>query len=193
MIVILDYGMGNLRSVERAVVHLGFECSVQSNLQGATRLIIPGVGAFGAAMECIAPLAGEIQAFARMGQPLMGICLGQQLLFESSEELGEHQGLGLIAGRVKYFPKDLGLKVPHVGWNSVRWQQEGFPADEETQYYFVHSLYTECVDKNDIAGTTVYGIEFASAVRRENIFGTQFHPEKSGDAGLSLLRSFLEW
>lgn len=201
MIVVLDYGMGNLRSVERAVQHLGFRCSVQQHLTGATKLIIPGVGAFGAAMEHIGPLAQEIRSFALSGQPLMGICLGQQLLFEVSEELGEHQGLGLIGGRVRYFPKDLGLKVPHIGWNEVDFKpgepvfksSDESKAKEAEQYYFVHSLYTDCSDPEDVAATTEYGIRFASAVRRDNIFATQFHPEKSGDAGLDLLKGFLAW
>ncbi|MBX3119654.1 MAG: imidazole glycerol phosphate synthase subunit HisH [Fimbriimonadaceae bacterium] len=245
MIVVLDYGMGNLRSVERAVCHLGFECSVQPTLKGATKLIIPGVGAFGAAMEHITSVADDIQSFARSGQPLLGICLGQQLLFESSEEHGEHKGLGLVGGKVLYFPKDMGLKVPHTGWNDVEFENDerGTMNDElgegrgsdtrETmgdisepltvgdqrswtfespntqyqepscrskiqnlkskidQFYFVHSLYTDCTDVADVAGRTTYGIQFASAIRKGNIWATQFHPEKSGEAGLNLMRSFL--
>lgn len=189
--------MGNLRSVERAVAHLGFAASIQSDLSGATRLIIPGVGAFAAAMERLAPLANEIRSLAADGVPLLGICLGQQLLFETSEEGGrESGGLGLLAGRVSYFPGDLGVKVPHVGWNSLRFRTGsrlgiGFP--EGGQVYFVHSLVTVCDDPTDIAATCVHGIEFAAAVERGNVWGAQFHPEKSGDLGLGLLRNFLEF
>lgn len=197
MTVILDYGMGNLRSVERAVAHLGFTAQVQDSVVGASRVIIPGVGAFAAAMERIGPLRDEIRAFAASGAPLLGICLGQQLLFETSDE-GSHEtsGLGLLAGRVRYFPADLGLKVPHIGWNSLRFREgsklgEGFPPDG--QVYFVHSLYTECTDPADVAATCSYGIEFAAAVERGNIWGAQFHPEKSGDVGLNLLKNFLEF
>lgn len=197
MTVILDYGMGNLRSVERAVVHLGYESRVQTNLEGASRLIIPGVGAFAAAMERLAPLRDEIRAFAESGAPLLGICLGQQLLLETSEEGGrETVGLALIDGRVRYFPPDMGLKVPHIGWNAITFRADsnlgaGFP--EGGQVYFVHSLYTDCADARDTAATCSYGIEFAAAVERANIWGTQFHPEKSGDLGLGLLRNFLEF
>lgn len=188
--------MGNLGSVARAVRHLGFECSVQPDLHGATRLIIPGVGAFGAAMERIAPLSGEVRAFAASGRPLLGICLGQQVLFETSEEHGSHRGLGLVPGRVMYFPRNSSLKVPHIGWNELAWtRQDGLAqgALQGEQTYFVHSLVTECEDPADVAATTDYGIRFASAVMRGNVWGTQFHPEKSGDVGLRILRNFLTW
>ena len=189
--------MGNLRSVERAVVHLGFTAVVQDHLAGATRLIIPGVGAFAAAMERLAPLVTEIRAFASGGYPLLGICLGQQLLFETSDEgARETPGLGLLAGRVRYFPADLGVKVPHVGWNTLHFRADskfGFGFPEGGQVYFVHSLYTECADPADIAATCEHGIEFAAAVERVNVWGAQFHPEKSGDLGLALLRNFLEF
>ncbi|MCC7435284.1 MAG: imidazole glycerol phosphate synthase subunit HisH [Methanoregulaceae archaeon] len=189
--------MGNLRSVERAVAHLGFTAVVQDHLGGATRLIIPGVGAFGAAMAQLEPRVSEIRAFARDGHPLLGICLGQQLLFGASDEgARETPGLGLLAGRVRYFPADLGVKVPHVGWNSLQFRADsrfgaGFP--QGGQVYFVHSLYTECEDQADVAATCEHGIEFAAAVERGNVWGAQFHPEKSGDLGLALLRNFLEF
>jgi len=193
--VILDYGVGNLGSVRRAIEHLGFECAIQPHLDGADRLIIPGVGAFGAAMERIAPMAGAIRRYAEDGKPLLGICLGQQLLFEDSEELGNHRGLGLMRGKVRYFPANTGLKVPHIGWNEPVWQSDtglGRGAAPGDQTYFVHSLVTECSDPDDVAATTTYGIEFASAVMHRNIWATQFHPEKSGDVGLRILRNFLE-
>lgn len=187
--------MGNLGSVARAVRHLGFECEVRPTVEGASKLIIPGVGAFGAAMERIGPLACGIREFAAEGRPILGICLGQQLLFEESEELGSYRGLGLFSGKVRYFPKDLGLKVPHIGWNELKWQTgsglgSGHQIGEQT--YFVHSLYTECANLDDIAAITEYGIAFPSVVMRRNVWATQFHPEKSGEVGLRILRNFLE-
>jgi imidazole glycerol-phosphate synthase subunit HisH len=193
--VILDYGMGNLRSVEKAVQHLGFSCSVQPHLKGADRLIIPGVGAFGAAMERLLPMRDEIRDYANSGRPLLGICLGQQLLFDRSEELGDHDGLGLIPGVVKYLPGSLGIKVPHIGWSALDITQEDGLATglhRGEQVYFVHSLYTECANKSDVAAITTYGIEFPAAVQSGNIWGTQFHPEKSGPVGLRILQNFLQ-
>jgi len=187
--------MGNLRSVEKAVEFLGCKCTVSTQFSGASKLIIPGVGAFGAAMEKLSPLADEIRAFAAEGRPLLGICLGQQLLFDSSEELGEHIGLGLVPGRVKYLPGDLGLKVPHVGWSPLHYRiSDGLARGgvEGEQVFFVHSLYTECDDPADIAATATYGLEFAAAVQRKNVWGTQFHPEKSSSVGLRILNNFLE-
>lgn len=195
MTVVLDYGVGNLGSVRRAIEFLGFDCAVQSHLEDADKLIIPGVGAFGAAMERIAPMAAAIRRFAEDGKPLLGICLGQQLLFEESEELGSHRGLGLLRGRVRYFPAGLGLKIPHIGWNEPVWTSGeglGKGSVHGGQTYFVHSLVTECADPSDVAAITFYGIEFASAVSHGNIWGTQFHPEKSGDVGLRILRNFLQ-
>lgn len=194
-IVILDYGMGNLRSVERAVLHLGFQCRIQDTVQGASKLIIPGVGAFAAAMTRLAPLKSEIAALSHGGTPLLGICLGQQVLFERSEEMGECDGLGLIGGSVKYLPNDMGLKVPQIGWNESRFRSGsrlGAGIKPEDQVYFVHSLYTECSEADDAAAQTTYGIDFASAIERGNVWGTQFHPEKSGEVGLRILRNFLE-
>ena len=195
MTTILDYGMGNLRSVEKAIQALGFMCEVRPELGArSSKLIIPGVGAFGAAMERLLPLRAEIRAFAAAGNPVLGICLGQQLLFDSSEEHGEHEGLGLIPGRVRYLPRDRGLKVPHMGWSPLRFhRRDGLGAEvaDGEQVYFVHSLYTDCADSNDVAATAEYGLEFAAAVQRGKVWGAQFHPEKSGDVGLRMLRSFL--
>lgn len=187
--------MGNLRSVEKAVEFLGYPVRVQPDLSGVTKLIIPGVGAFGAAMERLSPLKAQIVDLARGGVPVLGICLGQQLLFERSEEMGEHTGLGLISGEVLYLPRDLGLKVPHVGWSPLTPVQPDGPTagiKEGEQVYFVHSLYTRCDDPSDIAATAEYGLVFPAAVRRANVWGCQFHPEKSGDVGLRILRNFLE-
>lgn len=195
MTVVLDYGINNLRSVEKAIQFLGFECQVQKNLEGATKLIIPGVGAFGKAMEALSSIAEDIRDFAKDGAPVMGICLGQQLLFESSEEFGEHKGLGLVKGKVKFLPSDAGLKVPHMGWSPVRFKpgkELGQGVRTDDRVFFVHSLYTECFNPDDIAATTQYGVEFPSAIQCGNVWGTQFHPEKSGDVGLGILRNFLE-
>ena len=195
MTTILDYGMGNLRSVQKAIESLGQEVRVAPTLDpGVSRLIIPGVGAFGAAMERLRPLRDEIRSFAHSGRPILGICLGQQLLFDSSEEHGEHDGLGLIPGRVRYLPRDRGLKVPHMGWSPLRYlRNSGLAADarDGEQVYFVHSLYTECADVTDIVATADYGVEIPAVVQRGNVWGAQFHPEKSGDVGLRMLRSFL--
>jgi imidazole glycerol-phosphate synthase subunit HisH len=187
--------MGNLRSVEKAVQFLGFDCEVRADLSQADRLILPGVGAFGAAMERLAPLKDDILEFARTGRPLLGICLGQQLLFDRSEELGSHEGLGLIPGEVKYLPKDKGFKVPHIGWSPLTLKTQDRPfdtVDDGEQVYFVHSLHTVCTDPAHVAATSDYILTFAAAVRRDNVWGVQFHPEKSGDVGLRILRSFLE-
>ena len=188
--------MGNLRSVAKAFESLGAAVEIVQEVPKTGRFVIPGVGAFGAAMGRIEPLKEAIVNFARSGNPLMGICLGQQLLFDESEEFGLHKGLGLISGSVRYFgelPND--LKVPHMGWTGIV-PSEGSrllrgiePGDH---VYFVHSLYTECSNPSDAAATCSYGIEFAAAVEKENVWGTQFHPEKSSAVGLRILRNFLE-
>jgi imidazole glycerol-phosphate synthase subunit HisH len=195
LITILDYGMGNLRSVQKALDTLGAPNRIADRLDDAEKLIIPGVGAFGAAMERLAPMRGQIRAFAESGRPLLGICLGQQLLFESSEELGEYEGLGVVPGRVRYLPSDVGLKVPHIGWSSLSYRRlaglaEGAECGE--QVYFVHSLYTDCADASDVLATAEYGIRFPAAIMRGNVWGTQFHPEKSGSVGLRMLSRFVE-
>ena len=185
--------MGNLRSVEKAVQFLGFECDISPEVGNPDRLIIPGVGAFGAAMERLADKVSGIRDFVQTGKPLLGICLGQQLLFDGSDEHGKHEGLGLIPGWVKYFPPDMNLKVPHIGWNKLDYSPNSWlHSNHCDEVYFVHSLYTECRDVTDIAATCHYGLEFAAAVQRENVFGTQFHPEKSSTVGLRILRKFLE-
>lgn len=194
MITILDYGINNLSSVQKAVRYLGYDCQVRPDLEGATKLIVPGVGAFGAAMEHLRPLRDRIRAFAAEGNPVMGICLGQQLLFDRSEELGDYEGLGLIPGRVRYLPPNAGLKVPHMGWSEIRFLRSdglGQGARPGEQVYFVHSLVTECEDRADVAAVACYGVEFAAAVQRGNVWGTQFHPEKSSAVGLRILRNFL--
>lgn len=194
MIVVLDYGMGNLRSVSRALERLGAPHRIQSDLSGADKLIIPGVGAFGAAMDKLSPLADAIRAFAEAGKPLLGICLGQQLLFERSEELGSYQGLGLVPGRVRYLRRQPGLKVPHMGWSAldpVPGHDFAETVTQGDQVYFVHSLITQCADEADVAAWAEHGERFAAMIQRDNVWGTQFHPEKSGTVGLRILERFV--
>lgn len=192
MISILDYGMGNLRSVEKAFAFIGQPVQIVQSLSGVDRLVIPGVGAFGAAMERLSPLKKEIQAFAKSGGPILGICLGQQLLFEESEEHGQSFGLELLPGKVKYFSSELNLKVPHIGWSPMRFRSQEMSSElsDGDEVYFVHSLITECAEADDVAITTIYGEEFAAAVQRRNIWGMQFHPEKSSHVGLQLLKNW---
>ena len=194
MISILDYGMGNLRSVQKAFEYLGEEVEIVTSLSRVSRLVIPGVGAFGAAMERLSGFKRDIQSFAAGGQPILGICLGQQLLFETSEEHGSHAGLEIIGGSVKYFSRDLNLKVPHIGWSSIQClsAKMGRGLDGTSEVYFVHSLYTECSNSSDIAIESVYGIKFAAAIERNNVWGMQFHPEKSSQVGLQLLKNWSE-
>lgn len=208
--------MGNLRSVQKAIEHIGGEAEVSTTVPSSGRLIIPGVGAFGAAMECLGPMKADIERFVAAGDPLLGICLGQQLLFETSEELVDHgssiadrsdperstildrrstyKGLSLIPGHVRYLHRVTGLKIPHVGWNAVTFRNDeglGDGIEPGSSCYFVHSLITDCTDPNDVLATTEYGETFASAVRHENVWGAQFHPEKSGEVGLRMLKNFL--
>lgn len=194
MIGVLDYGMGNLRSVLKAFESLGAPVKLVDRIAGIGKLVIPGVGAFGAAMERIGPLRDEIRAFAQGGGPTLGICLGQQLLFDTSEEMGRHEGLGLIPGKVRYLPAE-GRKVPHMGWSPLSYRRhDGIVAGavESEQVYFVHSLYTDCDDSDDVAATATYGIRFPAVVARGNVWGAQFHPEKSGAVGLRMLERFAE-
>lgn len=179
----------------QALSAIGMTSRIQSDLRGANKLIIPGVGAFGAAMERLAPLAGEIRSAAASGMPILGLCLGQQLLFESSEERGSHAGLGLLPGRVAYIEQRPGLKIPHMGWNGLHYVRTDGPLRdgvEGEQVYFVHSLVTVCDDPSDVLATSHHGSEFAAAVGRGNVWGCQFHPEKSGAVGLRMLRRFVE-
>ncbi len=198
MIIIIDFQMGNLRSVEKAFHHLGFEARVSgdpADIPSAAHLVLPGDGAFGKSMEHIRRLGFEIplRDFLSTGKPFLGICVGFQLLFERSEELGSHQGLGLLAGKVVKFPP--GMKIPHMGWNQVKQTRasvlfEGIP--DKSYFYFVHSYYAAPAAESDILGTTDYRVDFASVVGCDNIFAVQFHPEKSQEAGLRLLRNFAE-
>ena len=200
MIGIVDYGMGNLRSVQKALERVGAEAEVvadASEVAAADRLILPGVGAFADAMTHLRErgLDAPVTAFARSGKPFLGICLGLQLLFESSEEDGAHEGLGLLPGRViRFEPTDPTLKVPQMGWNELDWGDPAPPLmiglEPGAHVYFVHSYYATPTDPADVAATTNYGGPFCSAVHRDNLHATQFHPEKSQNVGLRILENF---
>ena len=195
-LAILDYGMGNLRSVEKALEHVGVDATRTADaatVQGADGIILPGVGAFPRAMERIRErgLDDLIEERRAAGVPILGVCLGLQLLFDSTVELGGARGLGILPGPVEALAPE-GLKVPHIGWSPVRWEQdsplvEGI--DSETPFYFVHSFFPE-PEPADLLGSAVYGPRFACAAQRENVYGVQFHPEKSSAAGLRLLSNF---
>lgn len=206
MIAIIDSGIANLRSVEKGFARVGYEAKIVEDprlLREATGIVLPGVGAFA---DGIAKLTthGFIEPLRRaidQGKPVLGICLGLHFLFSESEEFGLHKGLDLLAGRVRRFVDDVPdpsapgprLKVPHMGWNRVRVERPvpilaGLP--EDPYFYFVHSYYVEPADPGVVAGTTEYGIRFTSVIWRENLFATQFHPEKSQASGLQLLKNF---
>jgi glutamine amidotransferase len=199
MIAVIDYGAGNLRSVRNALVYLGADvitACTPDQLQGADKIVLPGVGAFGAGINALrsAGFEGPVIQAARAGVPLLGICLGMQYLFESSDEMGQHRGLGLLPGRVIRFPAG-GPKVPQIGWNQFHIRQPGGLLDgvpDGAYAYFVHSYYAEAGDPADVLAITDYGIEYASVVGRGNIFGIQPHPEKSQSVGLRILRNFVE-
>ena len=203
MIAIIDYGMGNLRSVQKGFEKVGFEAVVTADpkvVLEAERIVLPGVGAF---RDCIRNLeeGGFVEPILRVireGRPFLGICLGLQLLFTESEEFGIHKGLNIIHGRVVRFPEGMteageALKVPHMGWNQLSFKRR--PAvfaglEEGTNVYFVHSFYVKPDDESVVATTTTHGIEFCSSIWKDNIVATQFHPEKSQEKGLTILKQF---
>ena len=195
-VAIIDYGVGNLRSVEKAFAATGCEAVVSGDekvLRNAARLVLPGVGAFGACMKALSErgLDELVRERAREGTPLLGVCVGMQLLFETSDEFGSRTGLALLRGCVRRFSDE--LVVPHVGWNQVEQSEtsslfEGVASG--SFFYFVHSYYCEPLNKSVIAGETEYGINYASVVTHDNICGVQFHPEKSQASGLRLLKNF---
>jgi glutamine amidotransferase len=196
-IAIVDYGVGNLRSVEKAFHAGGADARVSSEeevLRSAGKLVLPGVGAFGACMEALTGRGFDRLVRERVaeGTPLLGVCVGMQMLFEESEEFGTTRGLGFLRGRVRRFPE--GLRVPQVGWNQVEWKSthalsEGIT--DGTFFYFVHSFFCDS-DGAAVVGATEYGINYPSVVALGNVCGVQFHPEKSQAAGLRLLKNFAE-
>ena len=201
MIAILDYGMGNLKSVEKALQKVGAQTFVTSEPEKvlvAEGLVLPGVGAFKDCMRNLKEygLIDPLHQFIQSGRPFLGICLGLQLLFSESTEFGLYKGLDIIRGKVVRFPQDSTVKVPHMGWNTVKIEKEvPFLQDieDESYFYFVHSYYVIPEDKSIVASTTHYGIEFVSSICHNNIFACQFHPEKSQRLGLGILRRFKEF
>jgi glutamine amidotransferase len=197
-IAVVDYGMGNRRSVQKALEHVGAQAAITGDhdqLRAADGIVLPGVGAFPLAMRNLAELAldTQIRASAAAGKPLLGICLGMQLLFERSEEFERTAGLGLIPGAVTPL-RTGGLRVPHIGWNEVEFERPsrltmGLPS-AGCAFYHVHSLVARPSDPDDLVGSTTYGERFATIVARESVFGVQFHPEKSSAHGLRMLESF---
>jgi glutamine amidotransferase len=196
MLTIVDYGSGNLRSVQKAFEKLGTPAAITSDpaaIVAADRLVLPGVGAFGDAMReltargLVEPIVAHLQA----DRPFLGICMGLQLLFETGLEGGRHAGLGVLPGEVVRFDMPAGLKVPHMGWNAVTWRGERRPAADGEHFYFVHAYHARPSDEAVIAATADYGGPFCAAVRRGRMLATQFHPEKSQAAGLRLLSEWL--
>lgn len=205
MIAIIDYGMGNLRSVHKAFEAVGHQAVVTrdvATIKNASHVVLPGVGAFG---DCMAnlerySLTESIRSSIQSGRPFLGICLGLQLLFTDSEEFGLHKGLGIIPGRVRRFRLEqhsgVGLKIPHMGWNQVNIQRpcplfQGIV--DGANWYFVHSYFVDPGDRQLAVTTTTYGIPFVSSIWRDNIVACQFHPEKSQAVGLQLIKNFGSW
>jgi glutamine amidotransferase len=198
MIAVVDYGMGNLRSVEKALLHVGADAQVVTNardIDNAAGVVLPGVGAF---RDCMLNLTEQgliesIKLSIEKGKPFLGICLGLQVLFAESGEFGHSKGLGVFGGTVPRFPES-DLKVPHMGWNSIKIQKPDNPllkdVPDGSYVYFVHSYYVSPEDQSIVATTTDYGIEFTSMVWKDNLFATQFHPEKSQNLGLQILKNF---
>ena len=201
MIAIIDYGMGNLRSVSKAFEAVGHQAVVTRDttaIGNASHVVLPGVGAFGECMANIEQygLVEPIRKAIQSGKPFLGICLGLQLLFMESEEFGNHKGLGIIPGRVRRFAIDPVLKVPHMGWNQVNIQRlcplfQGIKDGDH--WYFVHSYFVDPADRQMAATTTTYGIPFVSSIWRDNVVACQFHPEKSQAVGLQLIKNFGSW
>jgi len=200
VIAIIDYDAGNIKSVEKACQFLGEEVIVtrdRETIMAADGVILPGVGAFGDAMEKLHSyeLADTIKDVAKSGKPFLGICLGLQLLFEKSDESKGVKGLGILEGEVCKIPECEGLKIPHMGWNSLHLQNEGrlFKGLEDNSYvYFVHSYYLKAKDENIVKATTEYSTHIHASVEKGNVFACQFHPEKSSDVGLTILKNFVE-
>ena len=200
MIAIIDYGAGNLHSVQNALKYLGAENFVSDDSEkilSAEKIILPGVGAFGDAMAALEEkkLTDTVKKAVEMGKPILGICLGMQLFFDESEESPGVSGLGILKGKFKKIPKISDIKIPHIGWNSLEMPKQSRilkDIGDEPYVYFVHSYYLEAENKEDVSAYSIYGQKIAVAAEKDNIFLTQFHPEKSGDIGLKILKNFIE-
>jgi len=200
MIAIIDYDAGNIKSVEKALQSLGEDVIVTRDkdiLLKAEKVILPGVGAFGDAMQKLNDfgLVEVIKNIVNKGTPFLGICLGLQLLFDSSEEAEGVNGLGILPGKIVRFPANIGLKIPQIGWNALKQPNKGklLKGIEDGEFvYFVHSYYLIAENMEDVVATCEYGVTVHAAVERENVFACQFHPEKSSDVGLRILRNFVE-
>lgn len=200
MVAIIDYGAGNLMSVKKALDYIGADSEItmdKEKIKSADHVILPGVGSFGDAMASMAErdLVDTVRETALSGKPFLGICLGLQLLFAESDESPSVRGLGVLDGKISLIPKKDGLKVPHIGWNSVEIKNhsgifKNIP--NNSYFYFVHSYYLNSANENEVAGITQYGTDIQCAVEKGNLCATQFHPEKSGEIGLMLLKNFLE-
>lgn len=197
MITIIDYGMGNLRSIENAVRHLGARVQITekpNEIEKAEKLIFPGVGSFGKAVENLKDrkIISVIKNSIQKRIPFLGICLGLQLLFEGSEEASRSEGLRLFKGKILKFKE---VKIPQIGWNQIKFQKKSKILKgirDNSFVYFMHSFYPEPLDKSIVVAKTNYGEDFCSAIESQNIFGVQFHPEKSGKAGLKIFKNFIE-
>ena len=200
MIAIIDYDAGNIKSVEKALHYLGEETVVSRDPQtllNADKVILPGVGSFGQAMENLHTygLVPVIHELVEKKTPFLGICLGLQLLFDSSEETPGVEGLGILKGRIVKIPPAQGLKIPHMGWNSLHLQNNGRlfrGIPEQTYVYFVHSYYLKAQEESIVKASTYYGTKIHASVEKENVFACQFHPEKSGETGLRILKNFVQ-
>ena len=199
MIAVIDYDAGNIKSVEKALNYLGQEAVItrdHATISKADKVILPGVGAFGDAMQKLTDygLVPIIHEIVEKGTPFLGICLGLQLLFEDSEEAPGVKGLGILPGHIKKIPDSNGLKIPHMGWNSISVKPgaklfQNIP--DQSYVYFVHSFYLEAGEEQDVAATTEYGIKIHASVEHDNVFACQFHPEKSSTIGLQILKNFV--